>query len=85
MTGDFQYVQSPLLDRLVHHWSCRPENPSFQALLDPHGLEDARLLRSHADDEEADDCVDHFTYGVGESASRIDRFYVSQRWADLVL
>ena len=85
VTGDFNCVQSPLLDRLGHHRSCRPESPSLQAFLDLQGLEDARLLRSHAEDEEADDCVDHFTYGVGESASRIDRFYVSQRWADLVL
>ena len=85
VTGDFNCVQSPLLDRLGHHRSCRPESPSLQAFLDLQGLEDARLLRYHAEDEEADDCVDHFTYWEGESASRIDRFYVSQRWADLVL
>ena len=84
MVGDFNFVQSPLLDRLWLPRSSRPESPALEALIHQHSWADARLLRTHADDEDADSLVDHFTYWEGESASRIDRFYVHQSWASKV-
>ena len=83
--GDFNCVQSPLLDRLGPHRSCRPESPALEAFLDQREWADARLMRDHAEDEEADDTVDHFTYWEGSRASRIDRFYVPRSWVAQVL
>ena len=81
VVGDFSRVQSSLLDRLGLPRLSRPESPALEALPDQHAWADTRVLRTHADDEDADSLVDHFTYWAGESASRIDRFYVHQRWA----
>lgn len=85
LVGDFNCVQSPLLDRRGPQRSSRPESPALAALLEDSGLIDARLLRDHAEDDDADDTTDHFTYWEGESASRIDRFYVPPTWAEQVL
>ena len=66
LTGDFNCVQSPLLDRLGRHRSCRAESPALTAFLDRYGWEDARLLRTHADEDDVNKCVDHFTYWEDE-------------------
>ena len=84
VVGDFNCVQSPLLDHLGLPRSSRPDSLALEELLDQHSWDDARLLRTHADDEDADSLVDHLTYWAGESASRIDRFYVHQSWASKV-
>ena len=84
VVGDFNCVQSPLLDLLGIPHSSRPESSALEALLDQHAWADARVLRTHADDKDADSLVDYSTYWAEESASRIDRFYVHQRWASKV-
>lgn len=84
IAGDFNCVQSPLLDRAGHHRSNRSESPALDTVISRIGLADARVLRDHADDDITDDFVDHFTYMVGERASRIDRFYVPAIWVDRV-
>ena len=83
--GDFNCVQSPLLDRLGLHRSCRPESLALEAFLKQSEWADARLMLYHAEEEEADDTVDHFTYWKGSGESRIDRFYVPHSWIAQVL
>ena len=52
----------PLLDRLGLHRSCRPESLVLGAFLDQNEWADARVMRDHAEDKEADGTVDHFMY-----------------------
>ena len=81
LAGDFNCVQSPLIDRCGHSRANRSESPALDAVIDTTGLADARVLRDHVNDSDSDDFEDHFTYWAGERASRIDRFYVPATWA----
>ena len=60
--GDFNCAQSHMLNRLVRLRYCRPECPVLKVFLVQNECADARVTREHADDEEADGSVDHFTY-----------------------
>lgn len=81
LTGDFNSVQSPLLDRLGGQRSDQPESVALAALTDHLGLEDARTLEVRADDEDEDpEPASFYTYWGPEAASRIDRFYVPRIW-----
>ncbi|KAE8908137.1 hypothetical protein PF003_g8040 [Phytophthora fragariae] len=86
LAGDFNCVQSPLLDRLGGHRSKRPESKALEQLLEQGQLEDARILEEHAETEEVEDQdpTEYFTYWVPEAASRIDRYYVPKTWTAVV-
>ena len=76
---DFNCVQSPLLDRLGGKRSGRPERAALQDLVNRLSLEDACTLQNSVeDDNDLPDPTDFFTYWARDTASRIDRFYVSQ-------
>ena len=51
MAGDFNCVQSPLLDRFGCHRSHRSESPALDKVVETLSLTDARLLREHAEDD----------------------------------
>ena len=59
--GDFNCVQSPRLDRKGTRTACRPESPALISLLQEEALDDARLLREHAEDD-VFDILHHYTY-----------------------
>eukprot|EP00644_Phytophthora_capsici_P017933 jgi/Phyca11/126326/e_gw1.62.233.1 len=69
LTGDFNSVQSPLLDWLGGQRSDQPESLALAALTDHLGLEDARTLEVQADDEEEDpEPASFYTYWGPEAA-----------------
>ena len=83
--GDFNCVQTPLLDRLGGKRSDRPESAALQDLVNRLRLEDACTLQNSVeDDNDVPDPTDYFTYWARDTASRIDRFYVPQSWAAIV-
>ena len=51
MAGDFNCVQSPLLDRFGCHRSHRSESPALDKVVETLSLTDARVLREHAEDD----------------------------------
>ena len=81
--GDFN-CEDILLDRLGPQQSSRPESSALDELIDRYDWADARVLRNHAEDEEADETIDPFTYWKGEKASRIKRFYAFNNWSSHV-
>ena len=66
---DIDCIQSPFLDCLGRFLSCRPELSALEAFFDHNEWDDSRVIRDHADEEEADYTVDHFTHWAGSSAS----------------
>ena len=84
LTGDFNCVQHPSLDRLGLRSASRTESPALDSLADMCQLVDALDLVPHPDDDLEWEPSTHFTYWAGSAASRLDRFYVPHTWGDRV-
>ena len=75
IAGDFNCVQSPVLDRLGTTRTGRSESATLSDLIGILGLADAKTLPALINEEEPPDPTDYFTYWTKSTASRIDRFY----------
>jgi exonuclease III len=85
LAGDFNSVQSPVLDRMGRGRSARPESEELQKLTQQLQLEDARTLEETADDDaDSVDPTEFYTWWGPNAASRIDRFYVPLHWTSTV-
>jgi exonuclease III len=81
VAGDFNSVQSPVLDRLGGQRTGKPESAELERLVRTWRLEDARILEEAADmDAEQPEPTNFFPFWAPEAASRLDRFYVPQTW-----
>ncbi|OWY95006.1 hypothetical protein PHMEG_00035110, partial [Phytophthora megakarya] len=80
--GDFNAVLQPAIDRITQGLpstkSC--ESAELDELVDRLDLIDAVHLTTHADDDSVPDPLTHYSFWRNNSASRLDRFYLTQAW-----
>ncbi|POM62823.1 DNase I-like protein [Phytophthora palmivora] len=85
LAGDFNYVIMPdissVLDRLGGKRNARSESAALCDLQQQLKVEDACILAGHTEEFwEQMEPTEFFTYWGPEAASRLDRFYVPQKW-----
>ncbi|GMF62884.1 unnamed protein product [Phytophthora fragariaefolia] len=75
--GDFNCVEVPMLDRRSAG-GRQTENEALITLVTRYQFTDARNLIGYAEEDLDLEELDHYTLWRGDSASRIDRFYVAK-------
>ncbi|KAK1929575.1 LINE-1 retrotransposable element ORF2 protein [Phytophthora citrophthora] len=84
--GDFNAVLQPSLDRITKGLRSGKSCESYELnnLVEHLDLLDAVHLTTHAEEDSVPDPLSHFSFWRDHSASRIDRFYLSNNIAGVV-